>query len=77
MNETTTQRVLAHVFSLSLICQHRASEFLVSISDKLLFFIMPRGGRKGSGVKGRGKGKSDHPPPEHKDSAFDGAASND
>ena len=77
MNETTTQCVLALVFSLSLTCQHPASEFLISISDKLLSFIMPRSGRKGSGVKGRAKGKSDHPPPEHKDSAFDGAASND
>ena len=27
---------------------------------------MPRGGRKGSGCRRRGKGKSNHPPPEHK-----------
>ena len=38
---------------------------------------MPRDGRKDDGGRGRGKGVSDHPPPEQKDSASYGAAFSD
>ena len=57
-------------------CQHPPSELLVS-KVKLLSFIMPRGRRKGSSGRGRGKGKFDHPLSEHKDSASDGSGSSD
>ena len=53
MNETTTQRVLANVFSLLLVCQHPLSELLVSKSQVVILHHAQGGRRKGGGGRGR------------------------